>query len=98
MSEQTGRLESFATTSPQFALFGDVTVGMSADLASRREHSPNLLGCGQAIYVSTPPLSIEVWTRGGHAHVLDGGDHVSGGKVTGIGIDYKHYGVGVLFC
>lgn len=98
VSEETGRLESFATTSPRFALFGGVTVGMSANLASRREHSPNLLGCGQAIYLSTPQLSIDVWTRGGHAHMRAGSNQVSGGKVSGIGIEYNHYGVGVLFC
>ena len=99
VSQTTHRLESFATTSPDFLLFGGVHVGMSADVASRREHQPNELGCGQSIGVSTQRLSAEIGTRGGHAHPRNGaGEYVIGGQVASIGIDYKQYGVGVLFC
>ena len=98
MSERTGRLESFVTNSPQFLLFGGVYVGMSADVASKREHRPNISGCGQLIGVSTQPLAVAIDTRGGTTHLRKNGLYVSGGRVAGIAIDYKRYGVGVLFC
>jgi len=99
VSETTQRLESFTTTSPEFLLFGGVHVGMSADVASSREHQPNELGCGQSIGVSTQRLSVEIGTRGGHADSrIGGGEYVTGGRVASIGIDYKQHGVGVLFC
>lgn len=98
LSERTHRLESFTTTSPRFVLFGGVRVGMSADVASRREHQPDVDGCGQFIYVSTPHLSVDIWTRGGHAHLGANTDYVAGGTVASIGIDFRRYGVGVLFC
>jgi lysophospholipase L1-like esterase len=98
VSQTTGRVESFFTTSREFELFGGVHVGMSADLASKREHRPNVAGCGQFIGVSTRQLSVQIGTRGGHEHARKNGLYVTGGKVANLGIDYKHYGVGVLFC
>lgn len=95
VSERTGRLESFMTSSPRFSLFGGVHVGMPADLASRRERKPNLSGCGQLIAVSTPQMSIDVDTVGGRR---DSRGHVSGGRVSAIEIDQRPYGVGLLFC
>ena len=98
MSRRTHRLESFTTTSPRFRLFGGVHVGMAANVASSREHKPDIAGCGQFISVSTPQLFVAIWTRGGRAHLRDGTEYVSGGRVASIGIDYKRHGVGVLFC
>jgi hypothetical protein len=98
VSETTNRLESFTTTSPRFLLFGGVHVGMSADLASRREHQPNVSGCGQLIAVFTPRLGVDINTRGGTTHPRKNGIYVSGARVASIAIDYKRYGVGVLFC
>jgi hypothetical protein len=98
VSERTNRLESFVTNSPQFLLFGGVHVGMSADVASRREHQPNVSGCGQLIGVSTTRLEVGIDTRGGTTHLRKSGIYVSGGRVASIEIDYKRYGVGVLFC
>lgn len=98
VSERTSRLESFATTSPQFLLFGGVHVGMSADVASRREHQPNVSGCGQFVAVSTPRLEVAIDTRGGTTHLHKNGFYVSGGRVVSIAIDHKRDGVGVLFC
>jgi hypothetical protein len=71
---------------------------MSADAASRQEHRPDVLGCRQLISVSTPWMSVGIGTVGGHAHVRGDTDYVHGGKVASISIDYKRYGVGVLFC
>jgi hypothetical protein len=71
---------------------------MSANVASKREHRPNISGCGQLIGVSTPPLAVAIDTRGGTAHLRNKGLYVSGGRVSGIQIDYRRYGVGVLFC
>lgn len=98
ISQRTQRLESFTTTSRQFVLFGGVRVGMSADVASAREHRPDESGCGQQIYVSTTRMMVDIWTRGGHEYARRGGRYVAGGRVTGIGIDDAHHGVGVLFC
>jgi hypothetical protein len=98
ISKATGRLESFETTTPEFMLFGRVHVGMSADLAARHEHSPNVAGCGQFIRISTRQLSVQINTLGGTGHRHGHGLYVSGGRVASIAIDYKHYGVGVLFC
>jgi hypothetical protein len=98
MSERTNRLESFVTNSPQFLLFGGVHAGMSADVASRREHRPNVSGCGQFVGISTPRLEVAIDTRGGTTHLRKNGFYVSGGRVASIDIDYKRYGVGVLFC
>jgi hypothetical protein len=94
VSRKTRRLESFTTTSPDFVLFGNVHVGMSGDVAARREHQPDEAGCGQGINVSTHSLSVVISTEGGKLH----GQVVSGGRVVGIAIDDKPYGVGVLFC
>jgi hypothetical protein len=98
VSQKTRRLESFETTAPQFLLFGGVHVGMSADLAAKREHQPDEDGCGQGVRVSTPWLSVNINTRGGASHVRRNAIYILGGRVVSIAIDYKHYGVGVLFC
>lgn len=90
----TGRLESFETTSRQFVLPGGVRVGMSAAVAARRERRPIELGCA-GITVTKPKLAILVWTRGGRR--LSNGQ-VTGGRVAGIAIDGRKYGVGVTFC
>jgi hypothetical protein len=96
VSQRTHLLESFTTTSPRFTLFGGVHVGMASNVASGREHEPNLLGCGQGIYVNTRDLRVVVQTRGGHEHSTGGS--VSGGSVSEISIDQKHLGVGVTTC
>lgn len=90
----TGRLESFETTSRQFALPGGIRVGMSATTASRRERRPIELGCA-GIGLTKPKLAILLWTHGGRR--LSNG-HVAGGRVAGIAIDDRKYGVGVTFC
>jgi hypothetical protein len=43
-------------------------------------------------------LSVQIGTRGGHEHLRKSGLYVTGGNVADIAIDFKHYGVGVLFC
>jgi hypothetical protein len=98
VSQGTGRLESFETTSRRFELFGGVHVGMPADVASRREREPDISGCGQGIVVPDRRMSIDVGTRGGHDHFTGHTERVSGGRVADIAIDDKRYGVGVLFC
>lgn len=98
ISQRTHLLESFTTASRLFTLFGGVRVGMASNAASRREHEPNLDGCGQAIYVNTRDLNVDVLTRGGHAHLTRQRELVSGGSVSGISIDHKRLGVGVNFC
>jgi hypothetical protein len=62
VSQQTHLLESFATTSPRFTLFGGVHVGMASNAASRREHVPNLSGCVQGIFLDTRDLNVVVYT------------------------------------
>lgn len=89
------RLESFYTTSSAFVLSGGVHVGMSAGKAARIEREPDHTGCEQGIAVTTPRLSIFIQTRGGHAEA-DG--VVAGGRVSGISIDHRPYGVGVGIC
>lgn len=98
ISQRSQRLESFATTSQQFVLFGGVHVGMAADAASHREHRPNFEGCGQGIGVSTPTLSVGIDTKGGRTQPTAHGLRVTGGSVVEITIDEKRYGVGLLFC
>lgn len=89
-----GRLESFETTSDQFVLPGGVRVGMSAAAAANLEHPPIELGCA-GITVTKPTLVILLPTRGGRR--LSNGQ-VAGGRVAGIAIDDRMYGVGVTFC
>jgi hypothetical protein len=90
----TGRLESFVTTSRQFALPGGIRVGMSANDAARRERRP--IDCGrEGIRVPKSKLLIFIGTRGGRR--LSNGD-VTGGSVAEIDIDDRSYGVGVTFC
>lgn len=98
ISQTTQRLESFETTAPEFLLFGRVHVGMSADLAAKREHQRDISGCGQGVSVSTPSLSVGINTRGGKSHAGRNGIYILGGKVSSIAIDYKRFGVGLLFC
>jgi hypothetical protein len=98
VSRRTHLLESFTTTSPRFTLFGGVHVGMASNVASVREHEPNLDGCGQGIYVNTPDLFVILQTRGGHAHLTGHRELVSGGSVSEILIDQRHLGVGVNAC
>jgi hypothetical protein len=95
VSLDSHRLESFATTSNAFALPGGVRVGVSGTAAAERERQPDERGCGQAIFLKTPKLSIDLWTRGGRENKPP---YVEGGRVVGIGIDDRKSGVGVLFC
>jgi hypothetical protein len=89
------RLESFSTTSSAFVLPGGVHVGMPAAKAAQIEREPDTGGCTQGIFRTTPQLSIYISTRGGH---LGTDGRVVGGRVSGISIDYRHYGVGVGIC
>jgi hypothetical protein len=95
ISRRTHRLESFSTTSSRFVLFGAVHVGMSATVASRREHEPDVAGCGELIHVTTRHLDVVISTHGGR---LGADNRLSGGRVEGIGIDENRLGVGVNFC
>jgi hypothetical protein len=89
------RLESFSTTSGAFVLPGGVHVGMPAAKAVQIEHDPDIGGCSQGIMVTSPQLSVYISIRGGR-FAKDG--HVIGGRVSGISIDYRRYGVGVNIC
>lgn len=90
----TGRFESFETTTDQFALPGGIRVGTSANSAASKERRPIALGCA-GITVTEPKLVILLPTRGGRR--LSNGN-VVGGRVAGIAIDDRMYGVGVTFC
>jgi hypothetical protein len=92
------RLESCSTTSSSFVLPGGVHVGMPAAQAVKIERKPDLAGCRQGISVRTPQLSVFIWTTGGQ---IRSSNHVLGGSVSQISIDYRRYGVGangINFC
>jgi hypothetical protein len=98
VSQETNRLEAFATTSDAYRLSNGVRVGMSGGEASRLAHKRDLGGCTQGISLHTPSVETYLATKGGRTKEEPGALVITGGQVISITLEDRRHGVGALFC